>query len=83
MSAKLAAALLVRGPQGVRRRVRGMQKVVDDVQAVLDRCVEAERIERNRDRGPRLGEEEGLCRQAVEKPKSTKVVCHNRGEGLH
>jgi hypothetical protein len=35
-------ALLVRGPQGVRRRVRAMQKVVDGVQTVLARCVEAE-----------------------------------------
>jgi hypothetical protein len=47
VTAKLAVGLLVRGPQGVRRRVRSMQKVVAGVQAVLDRCV----VEADEERG--------------------------------
>jgi hypothetical protein len=51
VAAKLAVALLVRGPQGVRRRVRVMQRVMDGVQAVLDRCVEAEADEKAKAQG--------------------------------
>jgi hypothetical protein len=45
VSAKLAAALLVHGPQGVRRRFRAMQKVVDGVQACWTGVWRLRRIE--------------------------------------